>query len=191
MTLENFDNHLIIGKKAIELAHAFGYLREPEVMALQLMARTLKDGDVYVNIGAGTGTSSLAVREARPGLNMFTVDISEGGPLGGLQNEVNAFAHTGLVLPNQILGDSFEVGMRWSKKIDLLFIDAGHLESEISGDIEAWFPHLRIGGIVIYHDYCLADEGFWPAVKTVVDIKMKSQEKLFVVDTVAVFRKVK
>jgi len=153
--------------KARALAAAFGYLFPEEVTLLSVLAESLPAGAVFVNIGAGSGTSSLCVTETNPAVKAYTVDISDGGPFGGLENERNAFAETGLPLPSQILGDSHAAGKLWiGGKVDMLFVDADHSFEGCNGDIEAWHPHVVAGGIIVFHDY---ERDFWPEVKQAVD----------------------
>lgn len=40
--------------------------------------------------------------------------------------------------------------------LDFVFIDAGHAYEEVKRDYEAWFPKVRVGGIVSGHDYAPA-----------------------------------
>lgn len=54
--------------------------------------------------------------------------------------------------------------MYGTKKIDVLFIDAGHTHEEVKADIEAWLPHMAGDGLILGHDY--SDE--FPGVKTAV-----------------------
>lgn len=158
--------------KAEELADAFKYLTKNEVGAIKTYARMCGANPIIVNIGAGAGTSALAIYEARVDEGEFhltTVDISRGGPLGGMSSERNAFLTAGYDwFPEQLLGASHEIGKAWpeSRKIDMLFIDDGHLEHEIRGDIEAWIEHMRVSGYVLFHDYGSKE---WPDVKMVVD----------------------
>ncbi len=49
---------------------------------------------------------------------------------------------------------------------DVVFVDAGHNEADIVGDLNAWVPLLADGGVLCGHDYSY--EG-WPDVKRVVD----------------------
>jgi len=172
--------------KAMELSNAFGYLFAEEVTFLQTLAYKIPKGGVCVNIGAGPGTSSLAILETRPDLTptFYTVDISTGGPLGGLQNEVNAFNNAGLTVPNQVLGDSKEVGKTWNKQIDYLFIDGDHSWDGAKGDIDAWFPHLKPGAIVAFHDY---DSVNWGDIKRLVDYTMKTRVQIGVFRTLAAY----
>jgi predicted O-methyltransferase YrrM len=170
---------------AKELSEAFGYLRIDEVEALQTLAAMLPPNPKVINVGAGTGTSALSIREARPDAEITTVDISEGGPLGGLQNERNAFDKAKLPYPIQILGKSHEVAKEWDGgEVDMIFIDDGHSRSEIEGDILGWIKHLGQGGIMVFHDY---DSVHWPDVKNVIDEYFQNSPYLAHVDTIIAF----
>lgn len=140
-------------EKAEALSKAFGYMSIREVREIEKFVRSFKNAPIVVNIGAGPGTSSLAVVETRPDSIVYTIDCSQGGPLGGLENEIHAFKDTGLNLPIQILGDSKTVGAVWKDDIDFLIVDGDHSESGIRGDIAVWLPHLKEKGIVSFHDY--------------------------------------
>lgn len=174
-------------KNAQELADSFGYLHEGEVDALRKLAADLTaEYPVIVNVGAGAGTSGLALYEGNPEAVRFTVDISMGGPLGGLSNEVNAFKDAGYPLPNQIPAPSHVAAEMWGWwKIDLIFIDDGHEEFHIRGDIEKWRPHMKDGGVMAFHDY---GSNNWPAVKQVVDELMEDDEMILHVNTIIAFR---
>jgi predicted O-methyltransferase YrrM len=167
------------------LSQAFGFLTPKEVWLLRVMAWSLPENPVIVNIGAGTGTSGLAFRESRRDAKIYTVDISEGGPHGGMQNEVNAFEGKGLELPIHILGDSKVIGKSWDKeKADLIFIDGDHSYSGCLGDFKAWKNHLKPGGFMIFHDY---ERDVWPDVANVVhNHVLKVYKPFMVVDTLYV-----
>ena len=66
--------------KAMEIAEMdnWGFLRELEVPALHELARLAVDGKtdspLFVNVGAGHGTSSLAMAEACPRAEIYSVD---------------------------------------------------------------------------------------------------------------------
>eukprot|EP00928_Gymnodinium_smaydae_P045619 TRINITY_DN30385_c0_g1_i1.p1 TRINITY_DN30385_c0_g1~~TRINITY_DN30385_c0_g1_i1.p1 ORF type:complete len:447 (+),score=55.87 TRINITY_DN30385_c0_g1_i1:44-1384(+) len=49
--------------------------------------------------------------------------------------------------------------------LDLVFIDGDHSYNGARGDIEAWWPLLREGGVMVGHDYTLT----WPGVVRAVD----------------------
>ena len=132
------NTHYKIYGKALELANAFGFLFPGELFLIQAIAQSLPENAVMVCIGVGTGTGSLGMVEIHPDARAYSVDISKGGPFGGLENERNAFAAARLPLPTQILGNSQVVHANWNEisknaPIDLLFIDGDHAESCIAG----------------------------------------------------------
>jgi predicted O-methyltransferase YrrM len=166
-----------------ELARAFGYLREAEVDALGKLACMLPDNPVVVNIGAGTGTSGLAFMEARDDLILYTIEIHEETPTGGLQNERNAFAKAGFLgqkRHHQILGNSRTVGWEHGP-VDMVFIDG---DKAYNLDIAIWQPHIKPGGIIAFHDY---GGPMWPDIAALVDKEMEGYEKFLHVETVAAF----
>lgn len=172
---------------AQRIRDAFKYLTNDELKAIYDLS---VGKSVLVNIGAGSGTSGLALREGAGGdAEIYTIDISSGGPLGGLTNERNAFWGTGLKMPHQVLSDSRNYGFLWENgEIDLLFIDGDHSIEGIVGDIDAWVKHVKSGGIILVHDYGSND---WPAVKDNVD-RLASEyqyELIDIVDTLAIARK--
>lgn len=177
---------------SMEVARSWGYLFDGELFAMLALSRSLPKGARIVNIGAGSGTSSLAIYEGTRGKGaaLMTVDISEGGPLGGLENERNVYNTANYhPYPLQLLGDSKLIGQGWTEPpMDMIFVDGGHLKHEIEGDIAAWWPHLKPGGLMLFHDY---GRDFWPDVVAVVDkhIQDTGCTVLFVVDTLCVVRK--
>lgn len=186
------NTHYKIPGHALALCNAFGFLFPGELFFIQALVQSLPEPALAVQLGAGVGTASLGMAEMRPSMMIVTVDISQGGPYGGLENEVNAFRDTGLRLPVQVLGDSQEVWKDWRKigkgqKIDLLFIDADHSTTGLQRDIDGWLRFLAPGGYVLFHDY---NSKAWGDVTQVVDANMDPTrwEKVLLVDTLIAFR---
>jgi predicted O-methyltransferase YrrM len=149
-----------------------------------------KDKAICVNIGAGAGTSTMAVLEVDPDFFVFSIDIAAVG------NEVHTNEHLRLVEAGysgtgrviRIWGDSKEVGIRWPMKIDYLLIDGGHERDEVRGDFDKWLRHLKKGAIVMVHDY---NSRHWPEVKKAVDeiiIGDEQYDYLGLVDTLIAFK---
>lgn len=188
------NTHYKVPGKALALCNAFGFLFPGELFLIQAIIQSLPADAVVVNIGAGVGTGSLGMVEMKPTIQAFTVDISAGGPFGGMENEINAFRSAELPCPVQILGDSQEVWKSWpeishDKKIDLLFIDGDHSAAGLQKDIDGWVPFVKTGGYVLYHDY---QSVAWGDVTRVVDENMLGMEwqTVLVVDTLIAFRRV-
>jgi predicted O-methyltransferase YrrM len=184
-------------EKTRKLVEAFGFLKIDEAQLLMDTADGLGQGAIVVNVGAGAGTSALAVIEQRPDLakTFYTVDMrDDDNPFGGMLNERHAFQNAKMedMLPNQIKGDSSSIGKTWGKgPIDFLIIDADHTAEGLTKDIEAWLPHLVTGGYVAFHDYA-SDK--WPEVYAVVNELVSNDheyEQVDVKSTMILFRKLK
>lgn len=51
-------------------------------------------------------------------------------------------------------------------QFDLIFLDAMHTYEDVKSDIQMWWPRLRSGGVMAFHDYGHDD---FPGVKKAVD----------------------
>lgn len=182
--------------ESLKLARAFRYITDDECRTLGFVALRIGIGVTdprFVNIGAGSGTSSLTMYEACPDAIITTIDISEEGPLGGLQNEINAFkiAKYETNVPKQILGNSQTIWREYPglSNLDLIFIDGDHQEDGVRKDLTAWWERLRVGGFLIGHDY---GRDVWPDVKMVFDefIPIKKARVVIIADTMIVIKKV-
>lgn len=143
------------------------YLYPAEVPALKALAMSLRGPCVIVNIGAGFGTSGLTFLEARPkDMTLYTVDIEDGpSPTGSLETERLVLNAAGADVIygkrwHQIHADSKFVGQQWYSHIDpthrfvdMVFVDGDHSYEGAAGDIKAWLPNIKAGGIIAIHDY--------------------------------------
>lgn len=179
-----------MGHTAYELSDWQGYMTHNEIDQLKNVASSIISVSripIFINIGAGAGTSTISMLEAHPSAVVFSVDIEAEG------NELYTNEHLRLnehdilyqMRVKRVWGDSKLVGNNWPIKVDLVFVDGDHLRAGIIGDINCWLPHIRKGGYMLFHDYTKAE---WPDVKVVVDDLMKDHEKLFHVDTLIGFR---
>jgi Methyltransferase domain len=178
-------------KDAFELALAFGYLSYSEVIGLKAIAQMLPTHASCMNLGAGSGTSALAVCEDRPDIiaTFRTIDIAQSNPYGGLDNETNAFNNAGVACPVHILGDTVEIAKTWTEPLDYLFIDDDHGETHLRDEIRLWLPFLKPNGIIAFHDY---GAPVWGGVKTVIDDLMVPHplfQPLFLFHTMFAFRR--
>jgi len=193
---------------AEQLSEAFGYLTLGEVRTLRDLADGLNDYPLIVNIGAGSGTSTMAMLEADNMPRVITVDICEEvNPLGGIGNVLDAIERLAPELYGShtyIVGDSSTIGKEWNtrlksiglmtiEKIDMIFIDGDHTYEGCKADIEAWLPHVRNGGIVAFDDYGggKSHPRQWAGVKKAVDELMSHHKVISVCDSVIAFEVVK
>lgn len=58
-----------------------------------------------------------------------------------------------------------EAAKTWNRgPVDILFVDADHSEAAVMRDVEAWMPHMRRGGRIIFHD----DNDIHPGVQKAI-----------------------
>ena len=186
--------------KAKILAEAFGYLSMEELALLIQLVESLPDDPLVVNIGAGVGTSAMAILEAREDSLVVSVDLYAGvRPIGGLGNEYLQVKIAKMLGRRfEICSDSTRAGKDWLKnknnqwwrrKVDMVFHDAAHDYKTLKTEIEAWLPRVRAKGIIAAHDYTSVH---WPGVLQAVDELLRPKFK-FVgqAETLIAFRKEK
>lgn len=143
-------------KTSYELSDWLTYLSHNEIDFLKALANNLPPDPIVVNIGAGCGTGALALLESRGDLQLVTIDIQrESSPYGCLAGEESELRKSGVDFVRrygQIEGDSKSVP--WDRPaVDMVFVDGDHTYAGCAGDIYAWLPRLKRGGILALHDY--------------------------------------
>lgn len=140
------------------LQAAFGYLFVEEVQALKEIVRMLPSDPEVLQIGAGAGTSSLAILEARDDVHLTTIDIEAGdSPFGSLFAERKVVTEAGHINRlMQIHGDSKQIDLR-PVTFDMVFIDGDHSYEGCYSDITRWATYIVPDGIMAIHDYNKTD----------------------------------
>jgi len=120
-----------------------------EIDFMMALACALPVNPVIVNIGADLGVSTCAFLEARRDAVVFSCDI------GACEREIENVAAAGLETARviRLLGRSQDIGAAFPYQCDLLFIDGGHDEASVRGDIEVWVPRVKPGCVFAFHDY--------------------------------------
>ena len=151
-------------RTSYEVANWLTYLTLAEVDALKAIVKSLPSNPEVVNIGAGGGTSGLAIMEAREDVRLTTIDVTlESSPMGCLVAETQVLTDAG-ILPDavhryrQIHGDSKKIGLHWKNHsggwlANFVFVDGDHSYEGARGDISIWLNRVRPGGIIAVHDY--------------------------------------
>jgi len=130
------------------------YMTADELALLERTAADLCEGGLIVEIGACYGGSTATLALAAPQALVLSIDTFGWSPVEAmpasaaqlLTNMAGAGAGNVAVLP----ADSHAVGAVWSRPIDLLFVDGGHDDASVRGDLAAFGPH---AGTVAVHDY--------------------------------------
>lgn len=196
-----------------ELRDAFKYLFTDEVPALKSLVRMLPVNPLVVNIGAGAGTSGLAIMESRPDVTLLTIDIQDASsPFGCLEAERDVLARAGFSEQQlrmrhwQACIDSADMGLEWDRyektfdhAPDMVFIDGDHSYEHATDDIQIWLRILKDGGIIAVHDYqkdmfSHSPDGphpkSWPGVDQAVDENLLNRYPLALhVDSLIAFWK--
>lgn len=120
-----------------------------EIDYLRDLAHGLPAHPVIVNIGADLGLSTVTFLEARRDAVVFSCDI------GACEREIENVRAAGLETARviRLLGRSEDIGAAFPYQYDLLFVDGGHDEASVRGDIEVWVPHVKPGCVFGFHDY--------------------------------------
>lgn len=134
---------------AKQVAKQHGMLSVSEVELIhECMKRLKAEVPVVINIGAGTGTSTLAFLESSPNAYIFEIDPKDR-PLAVKHRADYANQHRVAV----IKGKSQGIGKNWPFLTDVIFVDGLHTNQAVREDCEVWLPTIKPGGIVFFHDY--------------------------------------
>lgn len=146
------------------LLHSRAYLHDLEVPILAACAKT--SPGTIVEIGSAFGASSAILLSNMPdtailhSIDPFIVD-SMGDTLHASKETCTANVRnvlTTLGMANKL--DTWDlrpeyshnVVKSWSVPIDMIFIDGDHRYPAVKADFEQWFPFVKKGGLVLFHD---------------------------------------
>lgn len=172
-----------MGLNAKQLSNKYGMLSHDEIDLLQDCVSMLPASPVVVNIGANIGTSSCAILEANPAAFVFSIDVKPW------PEERQHIIECGLN-PKRIvrlLGSSYE--MHFPYEVDMVFVDGGHTDEAVLGDIQQWKPRCR--SIMLFHDYHHPNYKAKPGVNLdeIVDREMADWELIGEARYLVAFRK--
>lgn len=146
-----------------------GFLKSPQQERwFFTTARKAPDHAVIVEIGSFQGRSTVSFGLGCLGSNkhIYAIDLFEGDNdmygSGDFQDQfMRNIRSCGVefhVTP--IKQHSLKVAATWDKPIDVLFIDGSHEYEDVKADFEAFYPHVKKGGIIAFHDI----KGKWDGV---------------------------
>lgn len=154
------------------------YLFGNEIQYLNKLGRELENGSVVVMLGVGPALMCLALLETAPeGVWFYGADHDPTVIHYAYQHvaaaklpQVIIFEHKDTVAASyQALDDS----------VDLLLVDGDHSYEGVRRDIEAWWPKVRVGGTVLFHDYVKQEEnnGVQEAIESYQDEHWEELDK--------------
>jgi len=124
-------------------------LRPPEDLFVLLEeVEKLKPNSNYVEFGIAQGCSLVSVLNFRKDINCYGIDDTTKPIIEKIISDINP--------PNLTLflnQKSEDLCKTWDKEIDLLFIDGGHYFPNVFWDFVGWWPHVKEGGTIIFHDF--------------------------------------
>lgn len=176
-----------------QVRDAFKYLYPDELPFLKRLVQSLPENPVVVNIGAGSGTSGLAILECREDSILHTIDIQDdSSPFGCLFAERHVVRSAGLGYCKNVRwfqhhGDSKVILPSLDIKPSMCFIDGDHTYEGCYKDIENCLMLTRPGGIIAVHDYMKSGLPHrkdgphpqpWPEVDKAVNDLLKRHFKL-------------
>jgi predicted O-methyltransferase YrrM len=113
----------------------------------------IPENGVYLEVGVHLGRSLWTARQAsKPSVEVYGVDIVDDPKIEG-----TIF----------LQGDS--TTMPFDKEIDVIFIDGDHSYEGCKKDIENWYPRMKKGGVMLFHDCDETSPGVVQAVKEFVE----------------------
>lgn len=127
-----------------------GWLEPYEADLLWSAACEVPRGGRIVEIGsyAGRSTAALALAARRVGAHVTAIDPRFRPDF--IAN-LEALDLVGWVTSWERLSEP--AATAWQGQADLVFFDGEHTEAALTADVRAWWPHIPVGGVLVFHDY--------------------------------------
>jgi predicted O-methyltransferase YrrM len=146
---------------AHDLARSRAFLTVEDVDLLIELSLLLPEDAYVVDLGAGSGTTALAITERRRDISVRTVDINPEAINSTEQVMINTGRRgqwSGMCCDSVWFANVCRV------PIDLLLIDTSHTYEGTKAELEAWLPKLTPGALIWMHDY----KGSYPGVRKAI-----------------------
>lgn len=139
---------------AHRLAATRMFLTQGDVDDLIQIANSVDDPAMIVDLGAGSGTTAIAMLDTSLRASVLTYDISAENLDWCEKNIVGSLGEEQLARWAGVHKSTLEGAAEWSPtlKADVILHDASHEEEDVYADLEAWWPHLIVGGYLWVHD---------------------------------------
>lgn len=149
------------GRSGLLLPDDIAFIRE-------LVGGLPKEPVQVVDLGAGSGTTALAVFSARQkDISVLSVDVRASAIEATRAN----MAQYGYLHSWQgVVERSDRVSMPWPRMaVDLLLCDSTHDYASQQDELIYWFKELRKWAVVWVHDASLSSAGTYPGVRLAID----------------------
>ena len=153
-----------------------GFFVPEDVEKLQELARD----KVCLEVGSLLGRSTTAIAEVAKrvyAVDTFRASGDGADQVAGAAHEfttldgfcANTFGYTNIRI---CIGLSCEIAKTFDDNyLDLVLVDGSHKYEDVRDDIEAWWPKLKEGRAMAFHDY-----GGWDGVTKAVDERFADHE---------------
>ena len=153
-----------------------GFFEPDEVKKIQELAR----GKVCLEVGSLNGRSTTAMAEVAKivyAVDTFRATGDGAGQVKGAAHEftvldgfcANTFGYTNIRI---CIGLSCEIaGTFEDRSFDVILIDGSHKYEDVRDDTNSWWPKVKDGGAMAFHDY----QG-WDGVTEAVDEHFKGHQ---------------
>jgi predicted O-methyltransferase YrrM len=112
---------------------------------------TLPDKPVIADIGAGSGTTALAIFAGNKDAEVHTID-SNPENIDWARRALEPYYD--LTLWEGIECDSLQASLLFPEDaFHMIMLDTSHEYYYTKYEIEAWLPRLKLGGVFWFHDY--------------------------------------
>jgi len=166
-----------------------GWLTYHEGLFLFNSAKKIQAEGVIVEVGSWKGRSTICLAKGSKAGNkaeIFAIDPHIDGTFDEFWRNIENANVDDLVTP--VIATSEEATKGWNTPIDFIFVDGSHEYELVKRDFELWFPHIKEGGIMAFHDAV-----GWAGPSRLVDEKIVSSENfkdVSFVDSILYARKV-
>jgi hypothetical protein len=137
------------GYYGIEIDRVGDFPSELEFAVMHAMEAP--DGAVFLELGSCHGRTLAAlamVADAKGGMAIGCDDFRLTGCAKDIEDLMSAHG-----IKNYKIHTSNTHDLPWNCPVDLLIVDGGHDEFNVSRDIKKYLPFVKSGGVVMFHDY--------------------------------------
>ena len=137
-----------------------GFLVPGQEWWLFQQAYSLPPASVILEIGSfrGRSTACLALGCAGTEKLVYALDTFNGNDVDfrerdfftQFKSNLDTLGLLKYVRP--VISTSSEAAKSWTVPIDMLFIDGSHAYDDVAGDFQGFYPHVKEGGLVAFHD---------------------------------------
>lgn len=151
-----------------------GFLQKDEGPLLYHLARNVKKGCI-VEVGSWKGKSTVwigwAIKDSKKKIPFFAIDPHTGSEEHQIKkkkvwtfDEFKTNIKNGKVssVVKPLVMTSEEAVGKIKQPVAFVFIDGDHAYEAVKKDFELWFPKVRVGGVMAFHD-----STNWPGPKKV------------------------